>query len=221
VGNRWVRLNYDVLGQNTLDEDYFGLLTHILTTDSLSHVSLAETWGRRYATYPAAGPRLSSQNPYRLLRATDHFGVHAKIANPEVADEELRTVTVKEVYWKDTLPADVTKNLKGGDPTNADFYIGIQEYIPHYAAQLRDFEARAGQRFVLAAPGHPDLKATLSGMKMSCGNQYQLFGVRIDAECRQDLAPGADYTIRPVNTSEVYRWTIQPGLVLQPPKPAQ
>src|SRR5205085_2199629 len=160
-------------------------------------------------TYPAAGPRLSSSNPYQLLRVSDHFGVHAKMANPEVVDEELRTVTVKEVYWKDALPAYVTENLKTGDPTNADFYIGIQEYIPHYAAQMRDFEARASQRFVLSAPGHPDLKATLSGMKMSNGNQYQLFGVRIDGESRQDLVPDVDYTIRPVNTSDVYKWTIQ------------
>ena len=52
--------------------------------------------------------------------ACDHFGVNAKIADPEVADEEVRTVTVKDVYWKDALPVYVTANLKSGDPTKAD-----------------------------------------------------------------------------------------------------
>ena len=219
VGNRWVRLNYDVVGQNNLDDAYLGLLTHILTTDSLSHVPIAETWGRRYAMYPAVGPKLSSPNPYRLLRVSDHFGVKAAIANPEVAHEELRAVTIKEAYWKDDLPSAIRANMKNGDPTNPDFYIGIQEYIPRYAGQMRDFEAQAGHHFVLTAAGHPDLKAALSGMKLSNGAQYQMWGVRIDDDSRPDLAAGAEYTIRPVNTSEVYRWGVKSGLTLTTPAP--
>jgi len=58
MGNRWVRLNYDVLGQNIVDSKYLGLMTHILTTDSLSHVPMAETWGSRYAKYPDFPPAL-------------------------------------------------------------------------------------------------------------------------------------------------------------------
>jgi hypothetical protein len=88
IGNRWVRVNYDVVGQNILDDSYLGLMTHILTTDSLSHVPMAETWGRRYAMYPAVGPKLSSKNPYRLLKVSDHFGVRARIANPAIKDLE-------------------------------------------------------------------------------------------------------------------------------------
>jgi hypothetical protein len=215
VGNRWVRVNYDVVGQNTLDESYLGLLTHILTTDSLSHVPIAQTWGLRYAAYPLMGPRLSSVNPYRLLEVSDHFGVHAKIANPEVKDEELRAVTVKEAYWRDALPAAIQATLKNGDPTNPDFYIGIQEYISHYSNQMRDFQASAGHQFVLASPGHPDLHATLSGMRLSNGAQYQMWGVRVDAESRKDIAAGTKYSIRPVNTSETYVWRVKEGLVVQ------
>jgi hypothetical protein len=218
VGNRWVRVNYDVVGQNPLDDSYLGLLTHILTTDSISHVPMAETWGRRYAMYPFVGPKLSSQNPYRLLKVSDHFGARAKIANPQVTNEELRAVTVKEVYWKDTLPAPVRAALKNGDPTDPDFYIGIQEYIPRYPNQMRDFEARAGHQFVLVSQGHPDLKATLSGMKLSSGSQYQMWGVRIDAGSRKDLVRGAEYTIRPVNTSGIYTWSVKEGLVVRAPQ---
>ena len=213
VGNRWVRLNYDVLGQNNLDPTYFGLLTHILTTDSLSHVPMAETWGRRYATYAEVTPKLSSMNPYRLLKVSDHFGIHSNIANPKVEDEELRKVTVTETYWKDALPPAVRSNVK--DPTGSDFYIGIEEYIPRYRLQMREFASHAGHDFVLSAPGHPDLKATLSGMKFSSGDtspRYQLFGVKVAAQSKALFAPGVEYSIKPVNTSEVYAWTVKPGV---------
>jgi hypothetical protein len=215
IGNRWVRVNYDVIGQNSLDDAYFGLLTHIFTTDSLSHVPMATTWGMRYAGYQALGPdlKLSSQNPYRLLKISDHFGANAKIDNPVVADEELRSVTVKDAYWKDALPKYVV--MKNGDPTKADFYIGIQEYVPRYTTQMNDFEGQAGHEFVLTAPEHPEIKAKLSGMRISNGAQYQMWGVRVADESRKDLAAGVEYTIHPINTSAVYRWTVPPGIVLK------
>jgi hypothetical protein len=212
IGNRWVRVNYDVVGQNSLDEGYFGLLTHIFTTDSLSHVPMAMTWGLRYAAYRALGPdlKLSSENPYRLLKVSDHFGANAKIANPEVGQEELQAVTVKEAFWKDALPKYVM--IKGGDSTKADFYIGIQEYIPRYTTQMNDFEAQAGHEFVLTSTGHPDVKARLSGMKLSNGAQYQMWGVRVADDSRKDLAAGVEYEIRPVNTNDVYRWNVRAGV---------
>jgi hypothetical protein len=219
IGKRWVRVNYDIVGQNTLDDSYLGLMTHILTTDSLSHVPIAETRGRRYAMYPAVEPKLSSQNPYRLLKVSDHFGARARIDNPAVKDEELRAVTVREVYWQDALPADieafVKRFRKPGNPRNPDFYIGIQEYIPHYANQMRDFEAHAGHQFDLTSPGHPDLHATLSGATLSSPAQYQMWGVRIDDASRKDIAPGAEYTIQPVNTSETYTWSVKKGLAVR------
>ena len=215
VGNRWVRVNYNVVGQNTLDDGYLGLMTHIYTTDSLSHVPMAETWGLRYAAYRSLGPELkmSSVNPYRLISVSEHFGAKAKIANPAVGEEELRAVTVKEAYWKDELPKYVS--MKGGDPTGADFYLGIAEYIPRYAGQMRDFEAQAGHDFVLEAAGKPAVKASLSGMKLSNGAQYQMWGVKIAADSRKDVAAGTEYAIRPVNTSDVYRWSVRGGVVVK------
>jgi hypothetical protein len=220
VGGRWVRLNYYVLGQNILDDEYFGLLTHILTTDSVSHVPLAETWGRRYATYPDVRPRLSSINPYRLLKVSDHFGAYSHIANPEVEYEELRKVTVTEAYWKGALPPTVwEQGFRGKDPAESDFYIGIQEFIPRYKCQMREFARRAGNHFVLAAPGHPEIQATSGGIMISYGDRdgrrYQLFGVRIDPEYRKFLVSGVEYSIRPINTSETFTWTVKDGLVLK------
>ena len=214
IGKHWVRLNYDVLGQNILDPVYDGLLTHILTTDSISHVPLAETWGSRYAKYDQATPKLSSINPYRLISVSDHFGSHANIPNPEVDNDELKKVTISELYWKNALPAAVSST---NDPTGSDFYIGIQEYIPQFRLQLREFAAHAGHDFVLSSPGHPDLKVSLSGMKISNGDsarRYQLFGVRIAPESKPLLAAGVAYSIRPINVSETYFWTVRTGVSL-------
>ena len=217
VGGRWVRLNYDRLGQTPLDEEYLGLMTHIFTTASLADVPMAKTWGSRIALYPKVGPALSSVNPYRLLSVSDHFPAGASIPNPAMDDEELRRVTIFETYWKDAPPAGLAENFQR-DPTGSDFYLGIREFIPHYTLQMRAFAKQAGKEFVLSAEGHPDVKVALSGMKFSTssreGRRYQLFGARVDAPSRALIAPGVAYRIRPVNTSDTYVWTVQDGLTI-------
>jgi hypothetical protein len=56
-------------------------------------------------------------------------------------------------------------------------------------------------------------------MKLSNGAQYQIFGVRVAPESQKDISPGAEYQIRPINTSETYTWTVKPGLVLHAAPP--
>jgi len=223
IGNRWVRLNYDTLGQKILDEHYLGLMTHILTTPSLSEVPLAETWGVRYAKYPDVAPRLSSINPYRLLRISDHFGIHARIPNPAADLPDLRTAHVVEALWQDALP-----HWARGDAvhTRSDFYLGIGEYIKSYW-QESDFLEHAGKRVILAAPGRPDIGATFTNHRVSWGaeNQehHQLFGFHIDPKDHERMVRGAAYQIRPVNTNDMYAWKIQDSVALKigaiPPPP--
>lgn len=217
VGNRWVRLNYDVLGQNILDDRYFGLLTHILTADSLSDVPLPQTWGLRYARYAEAAPKLSSINPYQLLKVSDHFGANAHVLNPEVENEELRHVTITETYWRDELPAPV-RPKKWPATNSPDFWIGIQEYIPGFRLQLREFSQHAAKDFILSAPGRPEVHARLMGWTITSSDgrgRFQLFGVRINAEDRGRLVQDAEYRIRPVQTGGSYTWTVKEGLVLK------
>ncbi len=76
VGGRWVRMNYGTLGQNTLDANLMGMLTHVNTFNDLSEVPLAATWGKRYAL----GERDETfryGNPYRCESVSDHFGKFA------------------------------------------------------------------------------------------------------------------------------------------------
>jgi len=218
VGRRWVRLNYEALGQAPLDPHYLGLMTHILTASSLSEIPLAQTWGARYAELPQAAPPLSSANPYRLLAVREHLDPGA--ANPEAEDEH-KAVHVIQAFWRDALPEFV--EAAAMDP-RTDFFLGIQEYIPDYTYQLSDFMGHASQGFLLTAPGHPDLHARWSGRTMnsgSTGHRYALFGMGIEKADRALFVPGQDYAVQPLENRAVYTWTVDPALRIQGTLPEQ
>jgi hypothetical protein len=110
VGGRWVRLNYKTLGQNSLDANTMGLLTHVNTFNDLSEVPLAATWGKRYAL----GERdalFRYGNPYRCEQVSDHFGKYARVKNPSI--NEHRAITISRAYWADAADApDMIKQAK-------------------------------------------------------------------------------------------------------------
>jgi serine/threonine protein kinase len=216
VDHHWVRLNYKTLGQPVLDAHYFGLLTHIYTCSDLSQVPLAQTWGMRYFKYPADQPKLSSVNPYRLISVHDHFGANASLDNPPVSVAELRTVTIIGLYPKGSpaIPAWVKEET--WQKTGTDFLIASQEWGPDGSYhQMSAFEKRVGQEFLLAASGHPTVKAHLNGLTLSSGHgSFQAYAAQFAAEDKARLVPGVAYNIQPINTSETYRWVVTPDITL-------
>jgi serine/threonine protein kinase/transglutaminase-like putative cysteine protease len=216
VDHRWVRLNYKTLGQPVLDAHYFGLLTHIYTCSDLSQVPLAQTWGMRYFKYPADQPKLSSVNPYRLISVHDHFGANANLDNPPVSVAELRTVTIIGLYPKGSpaIPAWVKEET--WQKIGTDFLIAGQEWGPAGSYhQMSAFEKRAGQEFLLAASGHPTVKAHLNGLTLSSGDgSFQAYAAQFATEDKATLVPGVAYNIQPINTSETYRWVVVPDITL-------
>jgi hypothetical protein len=213
LGHRWVRLNYSTLGQPALDAHYFGLLTHIFTCSDLSQAPLAQTWGMRYFKYPADQPKLASINPYRLLSVHDHFGTNASVDNPEVAVQELRTVTIIGLYGKGdpAIPKWVSQDL--WQQTGADFLIACKEWLPGANNQMRAFMKHAGHDFLLAAPQHPEIRAHLVDLRLSAGDgSFQAYCAHFPPEDKAKLVPGVPYTIKPINLSEAYRWVAAPDL---------
>jgi len=76
VGNTWHRLNYNKLGENILDQQLYGLITHLYTFNDLSEVNLAPTWGFRYGK----GIRttdFSHNNPYATIAISELYGKHS------------------------------------------------------------------------------------------------------------------------------------------------
>jgi transglutaminase-like putative cysteine protease len=214
VGGKWVRLNYSTLGQPILDARYFGLLTHIYTCSDLSQVPLAETWGVRYFKYREAEPKLSSVNPYRLISVRDTFGASAHVDNPTVPAAELRTVTIIALYrpgaaelpkWVEDGPAMAKRGI--------DFLIACKEWIPGTYYQMRAFEKRAAQDFLLVASGHPEIKASLAGLRLSQGDgTFQAYALKVVAADKDKVAAGVAYELKPKNTSDTYRWEIAPNV---------
>jgi transglutaminase-like putative cysteine protease len=81
VGKRWHRLNYTKLGQPILDDQCFGLHTHLYTFNDLSEANLAPMWGVRYGKR-IRGDVFKHSNPYTAVTLSDLFGCHSDIPNP-------------------------------------------------------------------------------------------------------------------------------------------
>jgi transglutaminase-like putative cysteine protease len=216
VGHRWVRLNYADIGQNIVDPNYLGLMTHVATVHDVRELDLPHTWGRRYALGVNDSPHLSSNNPYMLAQARpDRIGKFAHVENPDVPAYELTQVTVQEVLPKDS-PA-WPDALRGKVPS--DVLIRIKDWLPEEDyRQMSAFARRAAHDFVLRSPGHPDVRLALDGLKFSDGTgAFQVFGARVVEADRGKVAPRAKYSLEPINTSTAYRWTSTPGLVVRLP----
>ena len=203
VGKKWVRLNYDRLGQPILDPNYLGLMTHIDTAADVSDIPFASTWGPRYGL--GKGPKLSSENPYQMLTASDAVARGFTMANPPMP--ELTAVTVVKV-------------AKAGDPSLPDFVrsekgfdalLCVKEWIKQENyLQMRDFVADAPTRFTLQAPGRPSIEAQLTSYKYCDGNgTFQAYGIKL----LTPPTPGVTYSISPHQQTHSHTWTFTPDAV--------
>lgn len=216
VGGRWVRLNYSTLGQPVLDARYFGLLTHIYTAADLSAVPLAATWGKRYFNYPAGQAKLSSVNPYRLVSIKDRFGENAHIDNPKPPPTaELTTATIVALLTIDSpqMPRFITERWKTMTRPPPDFLVSYKEWVKGTYVQMQVFQKRVGNEFLLTSPGLPNLRGHLLDSRYSQGDgAFQAFAAEIYPDDRAKIVAGAPYMIRPINTSDVYKWELSRDL---------
>jgi len=114
VGKKWVRLNYNNLGQPILDRRYFGLLTVVNRFNDWSESGLVDTWGvhvvRTQDGLPVSPP-LSSVNPYRSLGISDNMSQFPGMANPPGDLPFPLTATIDKV-WAEADP-NLPDQLKG------------------------------------------------------------------------------------------------------------
>ena len=202
VGGKWVRLNYNRLGQPIVDAYYGGLLTHVYTAKDVSEVPFAKTWGARYALQ--TGPKLSSVNPYQLVAAKDELKPGTPFDNPEV--KHLKSATIIAIVKANDpdIPNGVSL------PPDADAFLRIKEWIhgQNYM-QLRDFVDDAAWTFPLEAPGHPSVDGTLTGLNVSDEHGgFQGFAVKLRAK----LDPGTEYKLIPHTANKPHTWIVPPTL---------
>ncbi|MBI4371728.1 MAG: transglutaminase domain-containing protein [Elusimicrobia bacterium] len=70
VGKRWVRLNYNRLGQPILDPKLLGLMVHVKTFNDLAEANLAQSWGLRFGL-GRKDDVFRWNNPYTALKISD------------------------------------------------------------------------------------------------------------------------------------------------------
>jgi len=209
VGGRWIRLNYQKLGQNSLDANNMGLLTHVNTFNDLSETPLAATWGKRYAK----GERDATfryGNPYRCEEVTDHFGKYARLENPEL--KEHRAITISRAYWANAAdaPADVksAKWLFRNDGAGRLFIHGDEWFDDQPWQQHKAFYQAAGKEFLFKADGHPDVRGRITMASIIGPTQSGIREMEIlipTAEYAK-MTAGIEYTLTPRNEVAGYEW---------------
>ncbi|MSR48282.1 MAG: hypothetical protein EXS13_14685 [Planctomycetes bacterium] len=153
VGGRWRLLNYDQLGQPSLDRNYFGLMTHVATFPDWSDAEAARTIGQRQCgTRPANDP-FGYANPYSCVELSDEFGVHATIDNPEWPPPPNPTLDC--LAWSDdpTLNQDILRAMAGTDRPR--LLARVVDWSDFAKIKLRTIDG--DRRFFLEADGHPQL----------------------------------------------------------------
>jgi hypothetical protein len=217
VGGRWARLNYSILGQNTLDPTYLGLMTHVLTFDDLSEAGLAPTWGRRYAL----GERddlFRTGNPYRATEISDHFGRFAEVENPET--REHRTITLGRLYWPGASDAPDLVRVAGWDRAPGGHVVvhGEEWFDDQPYQQYRLFMEAADRTFLFRAEGRPDVVGTLTlGYITQPSASLREMEIAIPPDQFARMEPGVDYELVPRNDAEGYRWETKGRLTIRRP----
>lgn len=204
VGNRWVRLDSDILGAGIRN---LGLLFHVDTFRDFSEIPLAETWGKRLAGLPS--PKLSSINPYQLLEISDNFGKHSTILQKE-PDLLLK----KEFKGVMEITKTYTRNTEGLDPwlkgfmTDRTLYFDTGIITDNYGG-LQYFAANAGNLYLEDGEGNRYL-CRINGTCTAGEGDTVKYITELDAT----LKPGV-YKIVPENNNSQYRWVIKSDLIVE------
>lgn len=214
IGGRWVRLNATKLGQNTLDRDTFGLLTHVNTFRDLSDVPLAATWGRRYAL----GERDDTfrySNPYKAEDVSDHFGKFAHIENPEV--REHRSLTLTRAYWKNSAetPSFITDFAADPQDRRGQVLVHVDEWFADESyGQYKIFTQNAAHDFTFAAEGKPTVRGQFAGTFTSPPHVHEI-GIVIQRSEYDKMEPDIEYTLVCPKGRAGYQWVTKGTVTLR------
>ncbi len=210
VGGRWVRLNYKTLGQNTLDGQLMGMLTHVNTFNDLSKVPLAATWGKRYAL----GERdavFRYGNPYRCEDVSDHFGKFADVENPEV--KEQRSISISRAYWADDPSAHAmikdAKWLLHSDGSRSLLIHGEKWPAEEPDLRYRPFLEAAGKEFLFKAEGSPAVRGRITTSSITWPSRdLREIELLIPRDEYAKMAAGIEYALTPKNEVAGYEWKV-------------
>jgi hypothetical protein len=211
VGGRWRRLNYGKLGQNILDEQYLGLMTHTATFSDWADGEMAKTWGVRQAREGPHDDVFGGPNPYSAISVSDRFGVHANVANDLLlGPDELRCLTIERAYWWSSPERKIEMDLHGDDPAG-HVLLHVKEGKPGAGSKAyRAFWSGCSKEFLLRAAGQADVRARATrGFWADPEKGIQEFHLAIEpgelAKMEADV-PYSLAVVQPEGKDEDFRW---------------
>lgn len=135
--------------------------------------------------------------------------------------QELEAVHIKEAHWAGTEGGpQLVKTL----PVT-QFVICIEEWIEQQdfeqlGAFLRNLPL-ASRKFILKAPGHPDISAELTAGtfvdRLPGVYYWQGFVLELSDLELAKMQPNVPYTIHPVKASDIYYFTVREGVTITRP----
>lgn len=212
VGGRWRRLNFDRLGQNTLDPHCLGLMTHVATFSDWADGRMAETWGLRQARSPK-DDAFGGTNPYSTIALSDRAGEHAprELATPT---DEITERTIDRLWWFDEHPAGVDMRLD--DPATAGHLVFHVKGEPTDSRRrYKRFYEGVSKRFVLRADGHADVPANATrGYWLDPAKDLQHFYLRIEPDQFSAMALDVPYRLEVVDSEGTRRWRVADAVTI-------
>lgn len=216
VGGRWRRLNYDRLGQNILDPQYLGLMTHVATFTDWSEGEMAKTWGVRQAVVGPHDDVFRGPNPYSALAVSDRFGAHANVPNDLLlGPDEYSTLTIERAYWWTSPERAVEMDLRGDDPAG-HFLVHVREgKAGAKPAQYKAFWNACSKEFVLIAKGELPIRAQATrGYWADPEKGVQEFHLVVAPGDLGRMKPGVAYALSAADQDEDFRWIVADGVTL-------
>ncbi len=207
VGGRWRRLNYEKLGQEILDPQFLGLMTHIATFSDWADARMWETVGRRQ-TLGVRGDVFGGSNPYSTIALRDEFGPHCTTV--ENSPREAESLSISSVHWTDAkeLPPDILEGLE----KSKRFGLLACVSDPGGSGRFRRLLEESDPRVFLEAEGHPTLGVAFDSGCWWLKNDRAWIYLPFGAADRRDLAPNVEYRVRARNDGRPCRWQLPEDL---------
>lgn len=215
VGGRWRRLNYERLGQDIVDANLFGMLTHVATFSDWADARMAQTIGKRQ-TKQVTADVFASRNPYSTIALRDAFGPHSKLENPAIGPAAPRQAVVTDVQWGDgdKVPA----QIRGWFAERSVFGLVARVESVEGPDELKRFLGEADLRVHLTGANQNTI-----GVGMNAGAWWWLgdhawIVVPFDGADRDAHAADQRYRFVCRNQADGCKWQVQEGVVVPPRK---
>jgi hypothetical protein len=202
VGGRWMRLNYDKLGQPVVDPRYLGLMLRFLDYDDRATAGTARTWGRWWAL-GLRSARYPGSNPYRLLSLSDRMGKHATAKLQPSGRATHKKLTVVGARWS-----------AHGTEKSEWLELDCREWFQDQGGdQYKRFTESADRVFFLRARGRPDVEV-FCGVGSFTSTDRHGVAVFVPRSAFNKIEPGTPYRLVPRNRSDHFEWAVSPDVTV-------